>query len=138
RFSNDDISVFSPAPDDVISNPSSWRIVQLKHFISLQDQDRSSCSNVVMATFVSLATCHHCPITSTRQGLIYRDSLSVLSRNLRAPRSPHIPASPQLQGLHSCRVTRADLPENFTASQSKASSSVKHLVVTHLRRLLMA
>ncbi|KAK5604850.1 hypothetical protein CRENBAI_008936 [Crenichthys baileyi] len=58
RFSHDDLSVFSPAPDYVSSNPNSWRIVQLKHFIPLQDQDRSSsynssCSNVVMATFVS-------------------------------------------------------------------------------------
>ncbi|KAM4736709.1 uncharacterized protein FYW61_006781 [Anableps anableps] len=90
-----------------------------------------------MATFVSLATCHHCPITSTRRGLIYRDSLSVLSRNLRAPGSPHIPASPQMQGLHGCRVTRAHLPESITASQPKPSGSMKHLVVTHLRRLLM-
>ncbi|XP_021168116.2 uncharacterized protein LOC110367242 [Fundulus heteroclitus] len=87
-----------------------------------------------MAAFVSLATCH--PVTSSRQGLIYRDSLSVLSRNLRAPRSPRIPARPQLQGLHGCRASRPGRPEPVPVCQPKPSG-IKHLVLTHLRRFLM-
>ncbi|KAI3360437.1 hypothetical protein L3Q82_002259 [Scortum barcoo] len=94
-----------------------------------------------MATFVSLATCHHCPIVSSRRGLIYRDSLSALSRNLRAPGAPHRPPNAGLQGVgpHSkqhCRLTRPVLPESFALAGSKPSGSMKHLMVAHLRKLL--
>ncbi|GAA6232400.1 uncharacterized protein LOC107834467 isoform X2 [Lates japonicus] len=87
-----------------------------------------------MATFVSLATCHHCPIVSSRRGLVYRDSLSALSRNLRAPGGPHQP--PSLHSKHHCRLTRPDLPESIALARSKPSGSMKHLVLAHLRKLL--
>ncbi|KAM4580878.1 uncharacterized protein PAE49_005575 [Odontesthes bonariensis] len=89
-----------------------------------------------MAAFVSLATCHHCPVTSTRRGLIYRDSLSALSRNLRGPGRPGVPPGPSVQGLpsrHHCRPTRTVLPRS---SALKPSGSMKQLVLSHLRRLL--
>lgn len=94
-----------------------------------------------MATFVSFATCHHCPVVSSRRGLIYRDSLSALSRNLTGPGCPHRPPGPQLQGLclhnrHHCRLNRPDLPESIALTRSKPSDSMKHLVLAHLRKLL--
>ncbi|KAK2909642.1 hypothetical protein Q8A73_007357 [Channa argus] len=94
-----------------------------------------------MATFVSLATCHHCPIMSSRRGLLYRDSLSVLSRDLRAPLCPYLHTSPWLQGLsphhtHHCRFTRFNLPESIAVAPSKPPGSRKHLVLAHLRKLL--
>ncbi|XP_078027403.1 uncharacterized protein LOC144464447 [Epinephelus lanceolatus] len=95
-----------------------------------------------MATFVSLATCHHCPIVTSRRGLVYRDSLSALSRNLRAPGGPHRPPTIRLQGpglhnKHHCRLTRPDLPESIALARSKPSGSMKHLVLAHLRKVLM-
>ncbi|XP_076594226.1 uncharacterized protein LOC143325181 [Chaetodon auriga] len=94
-----------------------------------------------MAAFVSLATCHHCPVASSRRGLVYRDSLSALSRNLRSPAPPRRPPAAGLQGLglHSkphCRLTRADLPESIALAHSRPTGSMKHLVLAHLRKLL--
>ncbi|XP_078107883.1 uncharacterized protein LOC144518885 [Sander vitreus] len=90
-----------------------------------------------MATFVSLATCHHCPIVTSRRGLVYRESLSVLSRNLRAPGGPYrAPATRLLHNKHHCRLTRPDLPESIALTRSKAPGSMKHLLLDHLRKLL--
>ncbi|CAJ1061327.1 hypothetical protein L3Q82_002259 [Xyrichtys novacula] len=96
-----------------------------------------------MATFVSLATCHHCPVVTSRRGLVYRESLSVLSRNLRVPGGFHRPpiVATRLQGnslhnKHSCRLTRSDLPQSVALARSKNPGSMKHLVLAHLRKLL--
>ncbi|TDH11213.1 hypothetical protein EPR50_G00058600 [Perca flavescens] len=86
---------------------------------------------------VQLATCHHCPIVTSRRGLVYRESLSVLSRNLRAPGGPYrVPAPRLLHNKHPCRLTRPDLPESFALTGSKAQCSMKHLLLDHLRKLL--
>ncbi|KAG7218212.1 hypothetical protein INR49_007985 [Caranx melampygus] len=92
----------------------------------------------LVQVLVELATCHHCPVVSSRRGLIYRDSLSALSRNLRAPGAPPPPwpLSPRLHERHHCRLTRADLPESIALARSKPSGSMKHLVLAHLRKLL--
>ncbi|CAB1425653.1 unnamed protein product [Pleuronectes platessa] len=77
-----------------------------------------------MAAFVSLATCHHCSVVWSRRGLVYRDSLSARSRNLRAPGSPHHWAlGPRLQGLHSKHycIIRLHLPESIALARSKPS-----------------
>ncbi|XP_076734477.1 uncharacterized protein LOC143420988 [Maylandia zebra] len=99
------------------------------------------CESSSMAAFVSLVTCQHCPVTSTRRGLIYRDSLSALSRNLRAPGGPRQPPGPRpqgfgLQGGRRCRLNRPELPESTALARSKQSGSMKHLVLAHLRRML--
>ncbi|KAM8735024.1 uncharacterized protein AB9X84_023643 [Acanthopagrus schlegelii] len=90
-----------------------------------------------MATFVSLATCHHCPLVSSRRGLVYKDSLSVLSRNLRAPGGLHRPPITGQQGhnKHSCRLTRTKFPESIALARSRPAG-LKQLVLTHLRKLL--
>ncbi|KAM6995517.1 uncharacterized protein LKV04_007713 [Tautogolabrus adspersus] len=94
-----------------------------------------------MATFVSLATCHHCPIVTSRRGLVYVDSLSVLSRNLRVSGGLKRPPTAGLHGLslhkkHHCRINRPNLPQSIALAHSKPSGNMKHLVLAHLRKLL--
>ncbi|XP_016521403.1 uncharacterized protein LOC107834467 isoform X2 [Poecilia formosa] len=92
-----------------------------------------------MATFISLATCPLCPIRSSRRRLLYTDSMFMLSRRLQGPRGSEGPGA--LGGrrlparLH--RVARPDLPACITASRAKPAGGMKHLVLTHLGRLLM-
>ncbi|RVE63267.1 hypothetical protein OJAV_G00164330 [Oryzias javanicus] len=96
-----------------------------------------SSSSSRMATFVSLATCHHCPVPPSRRGLVYRDSLSGLYRNLRtSPWTQNRPAVWLLPSRPPHRPTRARLPQSSAPSHPKRACGVKQLVLTHLRRLL--
>lgn len=88
----------------------------------------SPCSSVFQ-----LATCHHCPITPTRRGLVYRDSLSGLCRNLRTSPWTQNPRAVRLHDLPSKPPHR--LPQSSALSHPKRTSSLKQLVLTHLRRL---
>ncbi|KAK2845185.1 hypothetical protein Q5P01_011844 [Channa striata] len=90
---------------------------------------RPSAEEIDMATFVSVATCHHCPVTSSRRGLVYRDSLSALS------------ARSYLRGLgpqcnHHRRSPRVNVPGSIAVAPSKPPGSQKQLLVAHLRKLL--
>ena len=54
-------------------------------------------SSLASSPLLQLATCQHCNLSS-RHGLVYRDSLSYLSRNLMAPRLART-HSPQVRTL---------------------------------------
>ncbi|KAK6326958.1 hypothetical protein J4Q44_G00026030 [Coregonus suidteri] len=103
-----------------------------------------------MAAFVSLATCHHCGVSS-RHGLVYRESMAALSRNVMAPsytrrhsslvrtlplraRGRLIPQRPVGEAKPRPRAPRPNPPEFIAVSSSKPVS-VKHFVFVHLRKL---
>ncbi|KAL0985327.1 hypothetical protein UPYG_G00155530 [Umbra pygmaea] len=103
-----------------------------------------------MAAFVSLATCHHCSISS-RHGLIYRDSMAALSRNVVAPsyarrhctlvrtlplrsRGRLISQRPAVPPIPNPGAPRTNAPDFITVSSPKPAG-VKHFVHAHLRKL---
>ncbi|KAJ8004908.1 hypothetical protein DPEC_G00141170 [Dallia pectoralis] len=103
-----------------------------------------------MAAFVSLATCHHCSVSS-RHGLIYRDSMAALSRNVMVPsysrrhcslvrrmpmRYRGTLISQRTAGEVKPRpgAPRTNPPDLITVSTSK-SASMKHFVNVQLRKL---